>query len=419
MLLYPPQPMITCTPGAHPKSVGVSVLAANKKTKGEAHRKASSDQALVKYEKSGKRMFGEKSVVNAQSNDWSHFIIQKAPAGVITIDGQGRITTCNPAAEKITGYSARQIIDHLIQDIVHCKKDEDEDNPIRMAMQGQNIENQETVLLNSSGQEVPVMVRAFALKDDLGVRLGGVVIFQDLTSVKHLEKERRHLVNMFAHDLKTPVVGMAGLIRRLLQGKSGPLSEEQLSSLKAVDNSMKKLENLINTFLEFARLDLRFLKPLPSAIQVEEECQEIIDAMLSVAEAKGVALATEFPPEILVLQADPLLLRRVLENLLGNAIKYAPPQTSVLLQVQREDRELRFAIRDHGPGISPQDLPHIFEIFYRGKGAGREQGFGLGLATVSRIIDAHGGRIWVDTSPGSTTFFFTLPLEMEETSQSS
>jgi signal transduction histidine kinase len=249
--------------------------------------------------------------------------------------------------------------------------------------------------------------------------LGGVIIFQDLTSVKHLEKERRHLVNMFAHDLKTPVVGMAGLIRRLLQGKSGPLSEGQLSSLKTVDNSMKKLENLINNFLEYARLDLRFLTPLPSAIQVEEECQEIISSLLPVAESKGLELVTEFPPEILVLQADPLLFRRALENLLGNAIKYAPPPTSVLLQVESDERELRFAVKDQGPGISPQDVPHIFEIFYRGKGAGKEQGFGLGLATVKRIIDVHGGRIWIDTTPKGTTFFFTFPLEGEENSQSS
>jgi PAS domain S-box-containing protein len=362
-------------------------------------------------------MVEEKSMVNSKPYDWSHFIIQKAPAGVITMDGQGRIITCNPAAEEITGYSEEQILGRLAQDIMHCR--EDEGCPIILAMRGQDIESQETVLLNSSGQEVPVMLRAFALKDDLGVKLGGVIIFQDLTPVKHLEKERRHLVNMFAHDLKTPVVGMAGLIRRLLQGKSGPLSEGQLSSLKTVDNSMKKLENLINNFLEYARLDLRFLTPLPSAIQVEEECQEIISSLLPVAESKGLELVTEFPPEILVLQADPLLFRRALENLLGNAIKYAPPPTSVLLQVESDERELRFAVKDQGPGISPQDVPHIFEIFYRGKGAGKEQGFGLGLATVKRIIDVHGGRIWIDTTPKGTTFFFTFPLEGEENSQSS
>jgi PAS domain S-box-containing protein len=187
----------------------------------------------------------EKSAGLPKPYDWSHFIIQKAPAGIITMDSQGRITTCNPAAEEITGYSAKQIIGNLIQDSLRCQRCEDEDNPIRLAIQGQDIENQETLLLNSSGQEVPVMLRAFALKDDLGVRCGGVIIFQDLTPVKHLEKERRHLVNMFAHDLKTPVVGMAGLIRRMLQGKSGPLSEEQLSYLETVDHGMRKLEDLI------------------------------------------------------------------------------------------------------------------------------------------------------------------------------
>jgi two-component system phosphate regulon sensor histidine kinase PhoR len=361
-------------------------------------------------------MLEETSAAQPKPYDWSHLIIQKAPAGVITMDGQGRITTCNPAAEEITGYSEEQILGRLAQDVMPCKREED--CPIILAMRGQDIESQETVLLNSSGQEVPVMLRAFVLRDDLGVPLGGVIIFQDLTSVKHLEKERRHLVNMFAHDLKTPVVGMAGLIRRLRQGKLGPLSEAQMAYLETVDTGMKKLEDLINTFLEFARLDLHLFTPLPSAIQVEEECQEIIASLLPLAEAKGLELVTEFPQEILVLQADPLLFRRALENLLGNAIKYAPPQTTVLLQVQRNDGEVRFAVKDHGPGISPQDVPHIFEIFYRGKGAGKEQGFGLGLATVKRIIDAHGGRIWVDTATEGTTFFFTFPLEVSGISKS-
>ncbi len=363
-------------------------------------------------------MLKEKPTAQPKPYDWSHFIIQKAPAGVITIDGQGRISDCNPAAEEITGYNRGQILGRLALDVLHCKRGEHEDCPIRLAMGGQDIESQELVLLDSSGQEVPVMLRAFALKDDLGVQLGGVIIFQDLTSVKHLEKERRHLVNMFAHDLKTPVVGMAGLIRRLRQGKLGPLSEAQVAYLETVDTGMRKLEDLINKFLEFARLDLRFLTPLPSAIQVEQECQEIIVSLLPLADAKNIELITEFPSEILIMQADPLLFRRVLENLLENAIKYAPQQTSVLLQVQRIDGKVRFVVKDQGPGIPPQDVPHIFEIFYRGKGAGKDQGFGLGLATVKRIIDAHRGRIWVDTTPEGTTFFFTFPLEVMGTSKS-
>jgi signal transduction histidine kinase len=96
--------------------------------------------------------------------------------------------------------------------------------------------------------------------------------------------------------------------------------------------------------------------------------------------------------------------------LLENAIKYSPPETSVILQVQVNEKELRFAVKDQGPGIPPKDVPHIFEIFYRASTAGPVAGFGLGLATVERIIKAHGGRIWVDTALGrGTTFYFSLP----------
>jgi PAS domain S-box-containing protein len=104
-------------------------------------------------------MLEEKPTAQPKPYDWSHFIIQKAPAGVITMDGQGRITDCNPAAEEITGENREQILGRLAQDVLHCKMGEHEDCPIRLAMRGQNLESKELVLLNSSGQEVPVMHR--------------------------------------------------------------------------------------------------------------------------------------------------------------------------------------------------------------------------------------------------------------------
>ena len=102
----------------------------------------------------------------------------------------------------------------------------------------------------------------------------------------------------------------------------------------------------------------------------------------------------------------------MLQNLLENAIKFSPRRSQVRLEVRVEDPAIRFAVYDQGPGIAADDLAHIFEIFYRGQREGDIQGFGLGLATVKRIIDAHGGRIWVDTAPGrGCTFSFTFPLE--------
>jgi two-component system phosphate regulon sensor histidine kinase PhoR len=278
------------------------------------------------------------------------------------------------------------------------------------------VEPQELTVLNRLQQTLPVMLSAFPLKKKGGQILGEVIIFRDLSPIKRLEKERRHLVNMFAHDLKTPVVGMAGLVRRLRQGKAGPLTEGQKTYLETIDREMGVLEKLINNFLEFVRLDLHLLTPLASALQVERECQEVLALLQPLAEAKGIVLETEYPQEVQVLQADSLLFRRALENLLENAIKYSPPRTTVALEVRDRGQEVLFAVKDQGPGIAPQDLPHLFEIYYRGADAEKERGFGVGLATVKRIIDAHGGRIWVESRPGQgSVFYFTLPRETPDT----
>ena len=123
----------------------------------------------------------------------------------------------------------------------------------------------------------------------------------------------------------------------------------------------------------------------------------------------------EYPQDILVLQADPMLFQRTLCNLIGNALKYSPPQSRVTLLVRDLGEEVQFAIKDQGPGIDPQDLPHLFELLYRGKSSGQESGLGLGLAIVKRIVDAHGGRIWVESKKGKgATFFFTLPKNLRE-----
>ena len=138
------------------------------------------------------------------------------------------------------------------------------------------------------------------------------------------------------------------------------------------------------------------------------------------AEVKEIALETDFAPELPTLKADPLLFPRVLQNLIENAIKYSPSQRKVRLEVRAEDSAIQFAIWDQGPGIAASDLPHLFETFYRGQQEGDTQGFGLGLATVKRIVDAHGGRIWVETVPGrGSTFFFTFPLETNSPGDSS
>jgi PAS domain S-box-containing protein len=358
----------------------------------------------------GPKMAQNKSATSSRPHDWSHFLIQKTPGAVITADNQGRITEFNPAAESMTGFSRAEALGRVAGEILNFQGGE-ANFPLGQVWEGKLEVTQELTLLNRSGQEVPVMISTFALPDEGMAAQGGAVIIRDLTLVKRMETERRHLVNMFAHDLKTPVVGTAGLIRRLLQGKLGPLSPPQLNYLQTVDRELHRLEELITRFLEFAHLDLRIMSPQPQDLDVREECQEVLTLLQPLAEAKGITLLTNLPPDLPSLKADPYLFRRVLENLIGNAIKYSPPDSKVWLEARVEDPAIRFSVKDQGPGISADDLSHLFESFYRGQGVKDIPGFGLGLAAVKRIIDAHGGRIWVDTALGhGSAFYFTFPV---------
>jgi PAS domain S-box-containing protein len=348
----------------------------------------------------------------SRAYDWSHFLIQNTPGAVITADREGRITEFNRAAEGLTGFSRGEAMGRPAEEIVHLLGGDL--STWNLVCQGLKEVTEELSLRNRSSQEVPVMISSFALRDDHGVCQGGAIIIRDLTPVKRMETERHHLVNMFAHDLKTPVVATAGLIRRLIQGKLGPVAAPQMAYLQTVGQELERLEQLITGFLEFARLDLRIMTPQLEILNVVEECRQVLDLLQPLAEAKELTLETDFPPELPALKADPLLFRRVLANLLENAIKYSPGRSKVRLEVRVEDPALRFAVYDQGPGIAAADLDHLFEIFYRGQQEEDTQGFGLGLATVKRIIDAHGGRIWVDPAPGrGSTFFFTFPLEAQ------
>ena len=352
-----------------------------------------------------------KKPLNPDPHDWPHFIVQSMADAVITVDGQMQITDLNKAAEKLTGFTREEALGKFCGEVLHssmCGRE----CPLKMAMNNGEVVTREAVLQNRLGQDIEVMLSATALRDDQGKLLGGVETFKDIGPFKTLEKERRYLVSMFAHDLKSPVVSVAGLVNRLRQRKVGELTEPQAAYIDTIFQEIQRLETLIAMFLEYARLDLHIITPVPSAIQVEDECQEVINRLRPQAEAKDISLETEYPQEIIVIQADSLLFQRVLCNLVGNAIKYSPPETRILLKVRDLGKEVQFAVKDQGPGISSEEQTHLFELLYRGKGTDKEAGLGLGLAIVKRIIDAHGGRIWVKSSVGQgSTFFFTLPRQ--------
>ncbi len=141
--------------------------------------------------------------LSRKTRDWSRFLIQHSPNALITTDAQGRIIEFNPAAERMTGYSQAEVLGHPAMEIIDCQGC-DPNYLLNPVVGDQNEVTQEGILRHRSGQAVPVIISYLGLWDDRGASQGGAVIIRDLTMVKRMETERRHLVNMFAHDLKTP-----------------------------------------------------------------------------------------------------------------------------------------------------------------------------------------------------------------------
>lgn len=217
------------------------------------------------------------------------------------------------------------------------------------------------------------------------------------------------LIASVSHDLRTPLAVIKGATSTLLADDLAWDAATQRMLIQTVDYEVDQLNRIVGDMLVMSRID-------SGALPTEREAYDIAD-VLSVAisaweqRTGACPIQVELQPDLPPVQVNPALIERVVGNLIDNAGKYAPGQT-ILLSVQAEPGgdELRVQVRDHGPGIAPDDLPHLFEKFYRGHTASETHGTGLGLAICKGIVDAHGGRIWAEQAPdGGAVFAFTLP----------
>ncbi len=276
----------------------------------------------------------------------------------------------------------------------------------------------EAVIKRKDGEPVFLSVTAAPLFDDKGNLTGGIEFFRDITERKRLERERKNIISMFVHDMKNPVTASEGLLLRLLSGKSGPLTEKQQGYFEIMRAELNRLSNLLTAFLEFSRFETKGYTPVPGPFNMETEVYKNIEAVRVEAEAKGIHLFFEFPEKMPpVLDADEMMVNRVIRNLLVNAVRYTAPGGTITIKLSERDKDVLFEVVDTGVGIAEDHLPYIFDAFYR---VNRDsEGSGLGLSIAKNIIEAHGGKIWVASSlRKGSTFSFTLPKQQEESSSS-
>ncbi len=336
------------------------------------------------------------------------------PVGLFVVDREGMIIEFNKVAQEITGYTREQAIGTNCSAILHSNLCHTDRCPLfgAEAASKPSVSRKATIKTRDN-REVSIMFTSAVLLDESGHMKGGIEMFRDMSGPERLEKQRRVLISMFAHDLKAPLAIAGGFLTRLLRGKAGQLTPKQEEYLQAVDQEIRRLDGYIRSFLNILRMEAGQVALSLEPCSIDKALHELTEGFKLRAAEKHVQLRTEVPDSMTLVMADKEQLQRVMSNLLDNAIKYAPKGSEILIKVYETPQEVVFQIHDSGPGISVEDRPHIFDPFYRGKrgdGGLTKEGSGLGLAIVRSIVEAHGGKTWVRSGiDEGTTFYFTIP----------
>lgn len=339
-------------------------------------------------------------------------LVQSLPSGVITVDSHFRVTEINAQGQKIIGQNQAEVLGRFCGDVLRAGAC-DSACPIKSALRSKRPEGPiETTIVNKEKGRVHISLRAAGLYNAQGELVGGVEVFHDISALKSMERERANLVSMFAHDLKSPLVGIQGFALRMLKQEENRVQEKNQQYLEVIRKEAARLESIINDFLDFARLETGGLKLNFSATDLDKELLELVETLGPRFEQAGIALKLVYQEKLPVIQADVLHLRRALGNLLENSLKYSPSGTMVAIDAEETGKEVLLKVADQGMGIPAEELPYIFDMFYRAKGQESGQGHGLGLAGMEAIVKGHGGRVMVASEVGKgSVFTVSLPKE--------
>ena len=336
-------------------------------------------------------------------------ILRAMQDGLLVVDKSLRVTLVNQAFRKLFGLPEISLGAPL-RDVV---RDATVDWLIEETLRTGKVMQSELIRADSkTNSERDVEISAVPIKDDADLTTGAVVLFHDITQLKQTDKVRRDFVANVSHELRTPLSILRGYIETLLDNPQ--TSDKELSRiLRVMERHSKRLGLLVDDLLTLAHLESRSAGLQFSAVQLAELFQSVIRDWEKKLAEKQLKVVVDLSPDARTIRADETRLHEVLYNLLDNALKYSRENGEIRLRAVQRGPEIVLSVTDNGIGISKDDLPRIFERFYRAdKARSRELGgTGLGLAIVKHIAQLHGGRVEAESEFGKgTTIRVILPV---------
>jgi two-component system, OmpR family, phosphate regulon sensor histidine kinase PhoR len=324
--------------------------------------------------------------------------------GVIMIGGDGRIALINSAAARLLGTSAAAADGHSLVDIA---RDHELVAAARRPLAGAPLD--EPLLLEMGVPRRTVQVVSSAVPAENGQPAGSLLLLQDVTELRRAETMRREFVANVSHELRTPVASLKALAETL---EGGALEDPPAARLFLTRMLLEtdRLAQLVEELLELALLESGAAKLEREPFDVAEIIPRATERLHAHAFQHGVDLIVQACPTPALIIGDALRLERVLINLVDNAVKFTAPGGRVIIACDVRNDQVVVSVNDTGAGIPAQDVGRVFERFYKADRARASAGTGLGLAIAKHTVEAHNGRIWVESVEGAgSTFSFSIP----------
>ncbi len=325
--------------------------------------------------------------------------------GVIITDDRGHVALANDAALAMLAVQG-PIVD---EPVVEVARDHELAEMVTKALATDDRVQERVVHHGRSGRVLQAAARRL---DTAGERIG-VIVLRDITELRRLEGVRRDFVANVSHELRTPLTSIRVLVETL---ESGALHDPDVSSdfLARIVSEVDRLALLVDDLLDLARIESGRIRLSPERVIPAEMIWHVVERMEPQVERAGLSVEVVVAADTPAVVADRERIDQVLLNLVHNAIKFTPAGGVITLSVSSVSNAVQFAVRDTGVGVSPEDMPRVFERFYKADRARHSQGTGLGLAIAKHIVQAHGGQIWAEpNSDVGTVFRFTLPIDLD------
>lgn len=369
-------------------------------------------------DKAYKQLASELSQVATQSE----VVINAIADGVIAVDGQGIIQLINPAAQRILGWGKQDSLALNYKSVLQLTNLKNEpldptQDPIQQVLNtNQQTRNDDVMIITHSGKKVMGSLLISPVGD---AGKGAIIVFRDVTKEKAEEREQAEFISTASHEMRTPVASIEGFLGLALNPNTAQIDEKARGFIMKAHESTQHLGRLFQDLLDVSKAEDGRMSNIPKVVDIIPYVHDILQGLQQKATDKGLKLTYKPLPDdgerhvapVYTVNLDNDHIREVVNNLTENAIKYTPAG-EVIVDVNGTDDKVIISIKDSGIGIPAEDMPHLFQKFYRVDNEETNQigGTGLGLYLCRRLAETMGGRIWAESEyKKGSTFFVELP----------